>query len=88
MKQGYEAKKTKIKKVRKDKKRKRHLGQQDRQGQPKDGIVTIIGANAMSATTTGGGGQKKKKFQDVSEITYHSCNKKGHYISDCTESKN
>ncbi len=80
--QGSEAEKF-SKKARKEKKKK------DCQGQCKKLNLATTEANTAIAIATDGKGQKKKKkAQDISEITYYSCNKKGHYASDCTGLKN
>ena len=87
-KQGNKPEKAKVEKVRKKKKRRKHLRQCNRQGQTQDGSLILTGANAVPVPAIGGGGQKKKKTRDGSEITYDSCNKKGHYTSNYIKPKN
>ncbi len=63
-------------KVKKDKKQKSHRAKRDRQ---KDSTS----ASRTNTTPT----KKKIQKRDISEITYYNCNKKSHYVSDCTEPK-
>ncbi len=71
-------------KIRKEKKKKWQQKERARKD-PKEGnpAPAASGSNTVQAT----GGQKKKKTRDASEVTCYSCNKKGHYASDCFEPK-
>ncbi len=76
-------------KARKEKKRRDHQEKQNRR-ERQDCSPAATGANVTQATK----GQKKKLCngqgpkKEVSNITYYNCNKKGHYLRDCTKPKN
>ena len=60
-------------------KQKRFKHRQERIRKPKETPAT--GNNTINAA-------KKKKKHDTSKVMYFNCNKKSHYASNCTKSKN
>ncbi len=72
------------KKIRKEKKKKWQRKERARKD-PKEGSPAPAASRSNVVQATGG--QKKKKARDASEVTYYSCNKKGHYASDCSKPK-
>ena len=66
---------------RKDKKKRFRDQKREHTGEQKEQtLATNVNTTNIS--------KKKKKKRDVSEITYFNCDKKGHFASNCIESKN
>ncbi len=74
-------------KVRKDRKKKWQKKKQERKEVSSEGNLQAIGSNAVASEkkkSNQNRGQNRGQ-QNLSQVTYWNCDKKGHYSTNCTE---